>query len=82
MELFIAGIVTLVTQLIKVIAKTLGYDKNTTTIMVLLIVSVLGAGLYTWLDKYHPGSMETLIRIILLAGGWYALIIRRFEKSH
>jgi hypothetical protein len=81
MELFIAGIVTLVTQLIKVIAKTFGYDKNTTTIMIFLIVSIVGATVYTWVDRYHPGSMEVMIRIILLAGGWYSLIIRRFEGT-
>ena len=80
MELFIAGIVTILTQIIKTIATKFGYEKDTTRIAILLCVSLVAAGVYVAAERYSPGLMETFWKVVVLAAGWYALVIKRFEK--
>ena len=75
MELIIGSVVSLVLFGLK---KWLGETKEWVTLLGVLILSVLGAGIVFYLQNI--GVWESFLGILTTAGAFYAFIIRRFVK--
>lgn len=76
MEYFIGAIVALLVQISK---KKLGTSKNGTLVLV-LIVSLVAAIVYYLLGR-SPQLLETVIKILSVAGAVHNYIIRQFEEK-
>lgn len=79
--LVFAGIViSLVITLIKSLIKRLGYATNTAGSMLVVVgISLIGAGIYTALT--HFGYMEAVIKLMVIAGAFYAYIIKNVKDA-
>ena len=56
------------------------YGTTTTgTLAILAGISVLGAGLYTWLSS--AGYWDSIYNILVTAGAFYTFILARFENK-
>jgi hypothetical protein len=80
MEILIATIVSLLTQLAKKIADKYGFCKDTTRTLMFLGISFLVSVIYFSLDKYSPGLLETIISVTLYASGIYILFIKKIGE--
>lgn len=74
MEILIGAVVSLLTQLIKKIAKTNEYI----TLGLVLALSVSASGIYGILVSI--GAWDKVLPILLNSAGIYSLLIRRFQK--
>lgn len=73
MEIVVGAAVSLLTQFLK------QYSSNTyLTLGIVLILSLIGAGIYTFLVS--AGYWQTFANVLVLAGAFYTFIIARFES--
>jgi hypothetical protein len=49
------------------------------TLAILAGVSLVGAGLYTWLSS--AGYWQAVYNVLVTAGAFYAFVLKRFEAS-
>lgn len=75
MEYFLGAVVALLVQISK---KKLGTSKNGTLILV-LIISLVSAIVY-YLLGLSPKLLETIVKILSVAGAVHNYIIRQFEE--
>jgi len=73
MEIILGVVVSGLIQWLKNKFKTGEY----TTLLILAGVSLVGAGLYTWLSS--AGYWEAVYTVLVTAGAFYAFILKRFE---
>jgi len=73
MELITGALVSLIVEGVKRYAQTDEYK----TLMVLFVVSLLGAGVYTYLAT--AGYWQTVASTLITASAFYGLIISRFK---
>lgn len=74
MEIILAAVVSLLTQIVKKWAGT----KEYLTLAVVIALSLAVAGIYQL--AVYTGYWEMVANILILAGAIYTFIIRRFEK--
>lgn len=74
MELILGAAVSLFVQLIKYKFKLTEYY----TLAAVLVLSVAAAGVYVVLVDIN--MWETVARVLVIAGAFYAYIIQRFQK--
>lgn len=73
MELITGAVVSLIVEGVK---RYFGTDEYK-TLMVLFVVSLLGAGVYTYLVA--AGYWQTVLGVLITASAFYGLIISRFK---
>lgn len=77
---FVGIAISLAITFIKSLIKKAGYDTNTSGSMFIVVaVSLLGAGVYTAL--VHFGFLEAFIKLITIAGAFYAYIIKNVKDT-
>lgn len=73
MEIIVGALVSLITQVLK------QYSSSTyLTMGIVLVLSLIGAGVYTALVS--AGYWQSFANILVLAGAIYTFIIARFES--
>ena len=72
MEIFIGAIVSLIVQLIKKLAGT----REWATLGLVVLISLIGALFYDFIQSI--GYLESLYKVLVTAGAFYAFIIKRF----
>jgi hypothetical protein len=73
MELILGSVVSLIVQGIKAKKGTSEY----LTLVIVVAISVLAAGAYTYLSD--AGLWDSVVRILTTAGAFYAFILQRLE---
>jgi len=74
MDIFVGAIVSLVVELIKKITGA----KDWLATLVLILTSIVAAGLYSYLVS--AGMWDKVVPILVSAAGIYNLLIQKFEK--
>ena len=75
MEIFLGVAISGLVQFIKTKYETTSFG----TLSILAAISLLGAGLYTWLVT--AGYWDAVYNILVTAGAFYAFILQRFETK-
>lgn len=73
MEIFLGVVVSGLIQWLKNKYKTGEY----VTLLILAGISLVGAGLFTWLSS--AGYWDVVYNVLVTAGAFYAFVLKRFE---